>query len=295
MKKVLLLFFSILVVFAATAQTKKPVKPAAKPKTKTTQVQAKKTPKPYREKERMVEITTDFGTMIAVLYNETPKHRDNFIKLVQQGFYDSLLFHRIIKNFMIQGGDPLSKTADSTAMLGNGDVGYRIPPEFDSRIFHKKGALAAARDNNPERASSGCQFYIVQGKTYTIEELEKIINTRNLTRKQMMMYNLFQSDTVQNKLQTFQAKGDKDGQQKYMLSLQEGIEKEYSKQNPNTIDYGIIDYYMKVGGTPHLDGDYTVFGELISGLEVLDKLASVQTGTADRPLKDVRMKIRMLN
>ncbi|MCA0428501.1 MAG: peptidylprolyl isomerase [Bacteroidetes bacterium] len=295
MKKALIIFVSLCISLTVFAQTKPQAKTQPKGKSKAAPVQAKKTPKPYREKERMVEITTDFGTMVAVLYNETPKHRDNFVKLVQQGFYDSLLFHRIIKNFMIQGGDPLSKTADSTAMLGNGDVGYRIPAEFDNRIFHKKGALAAARDNNPERASSGCQFYIVQGRTYTVEELEKIINTRNLTRKQMMMYNLFQSDTVQNKLQVYQAKGDKEGQQKYMLSLQEGIEKEYNKQNPNTIDYGIIDYYMKVGGTPHLDGDYTVFGELVSGLEVLDKLASVQTGNADRPLKDIRMKIKLLN
>jgi cyclophilin family peptidyl-prolyl cis-trans isomerase len=155
--------------------------------------------------------------------------------------------------------------------------------------------LSAARDNNPERASSGCQFYIVQGKTFTLEELEKIINSRNLSRKQLMMYTLYQKDTVQARLSELQATGNKEAQQNYMLSLQAEVEKEYGKLEPNKIDYDQIDYYMKIGGTPHLDGDYTVFGELISGLEVLDKIAEVQTRPGDRPVKDVRMKVRMLN
>jgi len=299
MRNFALILMLLSLPFLATAQTKgKAQKPKATIKKPTKPVQnnqAKSKANTVLNNARIVEITTDYGVMTAVLYNETPKHRDNFIKLVQQGFYDSLLFHRIIKNFMIQGGDPLSKRADSTAMLGSGDVGYRIPAEFKPQIFHKKGALAAARDNNPERASSGCQFYIVQGKTYSLEELEKIINSRNLSRKQLMMYNLFQSDSVQNQLAVFQSKNDKEGQQRYMLDLQKSVEDEYSKQNPNTIDYGQIDYYMKIGGTPHLDGDYTVFGELINGFEVLDKLSAVETGQADRPKKDIRMKIRMLN
>jgi len=123
------------------------------------------------EKVYYVQITTDFGTMKVKLYNETPLHRDNFVKLVSEGFYDSLLFHRVIKGFMIQGGDPQSKNAPAGQMLGGGDVGYRIPAEFNDSLYHKKGVLAAARDNNPEKASSGCQFYIVQGKVFTTEEL----------------------------------------------------------------------------------------------------------------------------
>ena len=286
-------------LFQSQAQTTKPAvkKPVAtaKPKTKPKAQHIVTKINPSKSPERLVEITTDYGVMVAKLYNETPLHRDNFVKLVQQGFYDSLLFHRIIKSFMIQGGDPTSKRADSTQMLGSGDVGYRIPAEFDTRLFHKRGALSAARDNNPQRASSGCQFYIVQGKTFTLEELEKIINSRNLSRKQMMMYTLYQTDSVQSRLSVLQAEGNKDAQQKYMLDLQNAVEKEYNKLEPNKIDYDQIDHYMKIGGTPHLDGDYTVFGELISGFEVLDKIAAVQTRPGDRPVKDVRMKVRMLN
>lgn len=250
--------------------------------------------------ERLVEITTDFGVMVAKLYNETPQHRDNFIKLVKEGFYDSLLFHRVIKSFMIQGGDPNSKHTDSTTMLGSGDLGYKIPAEFVKQYFHKRGALSAARDNNPERASSSCQFYIVQGKTYTLEELERIINTRNLNRKQAMLYELAKNDTIQKKIVELQEAIQKDPSQKeafqnYVKSLQAIVDKQYNKNEPDKIDYDQIDTYLRLGGAPHLDGDYTVFGELISGFEVLDKIGNSQTRPGDRPLKDVRMKMRMLN
>jgi cyclophilin family peptidyl-prolyl cis-trans isomerase len=298
-KQIIFTILLSLFLIQTQAQTKKV--PAKKPVV-TNKAKVNPKPKhivtkinPTKSAERLVEIKTDYGVMVAKLYNETPLHRDNFVKLVKQGFYDSLLFHRIIKSFMIQGGDPTSKTADSTAMLGSGDVGYRIPAEFLPSLYHKRGALSAARDNNPERASSGCQFYIVQGKTFTLEELEKIINSRNLSRKQLMMYTLYQKDTVQARLSALQTEGNKEAQQNYMLSLQTEVEKEYSKLEPNKIDYDQIDYYMKIGGTPHLDGDYTVFGEVISGLEVLDKIAEVQTRPGDRPVKDVRMKIRLLN
>ena len=132
------------------------------------------------EKVYYVQITTDFGTMKVKLYNETPLHRDNFVKLVSEGFYDSLLFHRVIKGFMIQGGDPQSKNAAAGQMLGSGDVGYRIPAEFNDSLYHKKGVLAAARDNNPEKASSGCQFYIVQGKPMIENELQMAENRDRL-------------------------------------------------------------------------------------------------------------------
>lgn len=188
--------------------------------------------------------------MVLKLYDSTPLHRDNFIKLVQSGFYDSLLFHRVISGFMIQGGDPSSKYADSTAMLGGGSApGERIPAEFKPQFFHKKGALAAARDGNPAKASSNCQFYIVQG-------------------------NRIPSDQLASQEQSVKA----------------------NSGNPN-FKYSAAqkEVYERIGGTPFLDQNYTVFGEVISGLDVIDKIAAVQKGQADRPLKDVRMKMRMLN
>lgn len=189
-----------------------------------------------------VRIETPYGDMVVKLYDETPKHRDNFIKLVKEGFYDDLLFHRVIGNFMIQGGDPDSRNAPANKMLGMGDAGYTIPAEFVSGLYHKKGALAAARQGdavNPTKASSGCQFYIVQGQVYPQE-----------------MFAMFES------------RG---------LSLNEEQKRLYST----------------IGGTPHLDGDYTVFGEVIEGLDVIDKIAAVQTNGADRPVEDIRMKMRI--
>jgi peptidyl-prolyl cis-trans isomerase B (cyclophilin B) len=195
-----------------------------------------------------VEITTDYGTMVIKLYDSTPLHRDNFIKLVQDGFYDSLLFHRVIENFVIQGGDPNSKNADSSAVLGEGEAaGDRLPAEFRPYLIHKKGAVAMARDNNPEKASSNCQFYIVQGQTYN----DTVIN--------MMECNVRETNP--------------------------GFS--YTDEQRNI--------YKTIGGTPFLDQNYTVFGEVIKGLDVIDKIASIPCNAQDRPLKDVRMKIRMLN
>jgi cyclophilin family peptidyl-prolyl cis-trans isomerase len=182
-----------------------------------------------------IKLTTDSGVIVLRLYDNTPKHRDNFIKLVSEKFFDSLLFHRVIAGFMIQGGDPQSKTAPQGAMLGNGDVGYTIPAEFDTNNIHKKGALAAARTNNPEKASSGCQFYIVQG----------------------------------NKIPEAQLQGSR------YNSAQKKI-------------------YATMGGTPFLDMNYTVFGEVEKGLEVIDKIASTQKDGSDRPLTDIRMKMEIM-
>lgn len=189
-----------------------------------------------------VQITTDFGTMKVKLYNETPLHRDNFVKLVSEGFYDSLLFHRVIKGFMIQGGDPQSKNAAAGQMLGSGDVGYRIPAEFNDSLYHKKGVLAAARDNNPEKASSGCQFYIVQGKPM-----------------------------IENELQ--------------MAERRSGKPMSEAKRND----------YKTIGGSVWLDGEYTVFGEVVEGLDVIDKIAAVPCGPMDRPASDVRMKMVLVD
>jgi cyclophilin family peptidyl-prolyl cis-trans isomerase len=188
-----------------------------------------------------VKITTDMGDIVIRLYDNTPKHRDNFIKLVKDHFYDSLLFHRVINTFMIQGGDPESKNAAPGAFLGNGDVGYTIPAEFDSTLYHKRGALCAARTNNPQKASSGCQFYIVQGKQFNNGELDMISRMNNV----------------------------------YFSSAKRMT-------------------YKMVGGTPKLDMNYTVFGEVESGMDVVDKIAIAPRDPRDRPVVDIRMKMELL-
>lgn len=230
----LVAFFSINV----NAQVKKtPIKkaPVAKTKLAVKQPVAKKIP------GIRVKLTTDMGVIIIRLYDKTPKHRDNFVKLVNDRFFDSLLFHRVINEFMIQGGDPQSKNAPAGAMLGSGDVGYTIPAEFDTSLFHKKGALCAARTNNPEKASSGCQFYIVHGKKMTDADLNN-------------------------------------------LEMQMGIKFSSFKRN----------YYKTVGGVPFLDMNYTVFGEVESGFEVIDKIAAVPKDGSDRPIADVHMYAQLI-
>ena len=236
MKKILFALIAVASVATLHAQTAKPV---AKPATV----------KPVVQVQRMVEIKTNYGIMVVKLYNETPLHRDNFIKLVKEGFYDSTLFHRVIETFMIQGGDPQSKNADSTAMLGNGSApGEMIPAEFRPSLLHKKGALAAARTDNPEKASSNCQFYIVQGRKYDDVEINQI------------------ECNVRGNNPAFT----------------------YSPAQRNI--------YKTAGGTPFLDQNYTVFGETIKGLDVVDKIAAVDKDGNDRPLKDVIvLKMRMLN
>lgn len=276
-------------------------KPKTKPQSKTQQ-QAKL---PVKEKlgaapqakpevkNPMAEITTDYGKMIVKLYNETPLHRDNFIKLAEQGFYDSLLFHRIIKGFMIQGGDPQSKYAMPEMPLGNGDVGYRIPAEFNKNLIHKKGALAAARDDNPAKASSGCQFYIVQGRRFNGKELSDMRNGINFSMKTKLLQEITNSDSVKAKVDDYKLRGDKDGLHNYMLSLQPIIDEMYSKMEFSFSPYQ-MSAYTTMGGAPHLDMGYTVFGEVVEGLNVLDSIASVKTGQFDRPVKDLRMKVRMI-
>jgi len=197
-------------------------------------------------KNQYVRIKTSYGDCIIRLYNETPKHRDNFIKLVKKGFYNGTLFHRVIQNFMIQGGDPDSKDttkAKPGAELGNGDVGYTIPAEFRDSLFHKRGVLAAARDDNPAKASSGCQFYIVEGKRFTDGKLDTLEQTRMKGRKIP------------------------------------GWEREY---------------YKSIGGAPHLDQNYTVYGVVVYGIDMVDRIAAVKKDKHDRPLQDVPMTVELL-
>jgi cyclophilin family peptidyl-prolyl cis-trans isomerase len=192
-----------------------------------------------QSKETIVEITTDFGVMKARLYNNTPLHKENFINLVKKGFYDSLLFHRVISGFMIQGGDPTSKNADSSTVLGSGEAPDlpTVPAEFRKNLIHKKGALAAARDNNPEKKSSNCQFYIVHGKKMDTAQLNPANN--------------------------------------------------YTKEQK--------EIYQRMGGTPFLDQNYTVFGEVFAGMDVIDKIAATPVNEMDRPKQNVRMKIKIIN
>jgi peptidyl-prolyl cis-trans isomerase B (cyclophilin B) len=194
-----------------------------------------------KDRRRDVLLQTNYGDITIRLSDSTPLHRDNFLKLVKVGFYDSVLFHRVIQNFMIQGGDPESKHAEAGKSLGNGGPEYKVPAEFRQTLFHKKGVIAAARDNNPEKASSGSQFYIVQGKIFT--------------------------DAGLDSLETFRLKRKIPTEQR--------------------------EVYKTIGGTPHLDQNYTVFGEVVKGLDVVDKIAAVQTSKnptdRDRPLQDVRI------
>lgn len=187
------------------------------------------------QKEFVVKIKTSQGTMHAILYDQTPLHKANFLKLTQKKFFNGLLFHRISPNFMIQGGDPKSRTAKSGEPLGNDDLDYKIPAELNKSLFHQKGAIAAARDSNPKKESSACQFYIVQGKVLSAAELDRFKGSQ-LTKEQR-------------------------------------------------------EIYKKNGGSPHLDGNYTVFGQVIDGLPVIEKIASQAKDRRDRPVKDIRMKV----
>ena len=223
-KVAFLLFFSALLSLASAQNAGKQAKNASK--------------------DTYVKIETSMGDIVVKLYNETPLHRDNFIKLVREGVYDGLLFHRVIKNFMIQGGDPNSRDAKPGQSLGDGTLGYTIPAEFVPGLYHKKGALAAARQGdqvNPKKESSSCQFYIVQGEKWNADRLKMI---------------------------------------------EQRMGKSFTKEQ--------MEVYGTLGGTPFLDGDYTVFGEVVEGLEVVDKIAAVQCGAMDRPMTDVTMKMTII-
>ena len=195
-----------------------------------------------KPKHQFVRISTEKGTCVVLLYNQTPLHRDNFVKITQEGKLSETLFHRVIKGFMIQGGDPDSKTAKPGQALGDGDWGYTVPAEFRDSLFHKKGVIAAARDDNPTKASSACQFYLAQGKVFTDEQLD-----------------LLEQNRLKRKIPTWQR-----------------------------------EVYKTLGGIPHLDQNYTVFGEVVQGIEMIDTIAAVKTGAADRPVDDVRMTVTVL-
>jgi peptidyl-prolyl cis-trans isomerase B (cyclophilin B) len=214
----------------------------------TLHAQKKQPQSPSAPSEPIIEIITPLGTMKARLYNQTPLHQQRFLQLIQDKFYDSLIFHRVIEQFMIQGGDPNSKFATEETQLGGGTLpGERIPAEFHPQLIHKRGALAMARDNNPEKSSSNCQFYIVQGKVFDSTLWANLAERKQRQGQQVMPYTAAQKEI-----------------------------------------------YEKIGGTPHLDGEYTVFGEVFSGLEVIDKIAALPKTPQNRTTPDIRMKIRVI-
>lgn len=194
-----------------------------------------------KDTDTVVLISTNLGDIKVKLYNDTPKHKENFIKIIKDGTLEGTLFHRVIKGFMLQGGDPNSKDAGPDTRLGSGSLGYRVDAEFNTKYIHKKGALAAARDNNPAKASSSCQFYLVQGKPASDVELNGVENNNGF---------------------------------KYTPEQRE--------------------IYKTIGGTPFLDQGYTVFGEVIEGLEIVDKICAVETAPGDRPKEDVKMSVKVL-
>jgi peptidylprolyl isomerase len=253
--------------------------------------------KPSNNKDVMVELSTEFGTMKILLYGETPKHRDNFLKLVEQGFYNDLLFHRVIKDFMIQGGDPDSKGAAQGKQLGAGDVGYTIPAEFVyPKYYHKKGALAAARQGdqvNPEKRSSGCQFYIVQGKKLSDAEIKQMEYNLLGQAKESRFYEIVRERSVE--IQKLRMEKNQAGLNNLQSEIVAQLEDEFKdKASQYVMSDEMKEVYKTVGGTPFLDNSYTVFGEVVEGLDVIDKIAAVETAPGDRPKSDVKMKIKVV-
>lgn len=237
-----------------------------------------------------VELITEYGSVILRLYDETPMHRNNFIKLVKQNFYDSLPFHRVIKDFVIQTGDPGNKLIFPNDTLMATNFQYTVPIEISDNLFHKRGSLGAARDNNPERASSSTQFYIVQGKVYTISMIT--VSERRINK--WLSYNRVINDLENKKLvqalkRIQKSKINFDSIKIITDQLNRLAEIELANSQPYKIPTAQRDIYKAIGGIPHLDQNYTVFGEVVKGMDVVDKIAAMQTDSLDRPLTDIRI------
>ena len=236
-----------------------------------------------------VKIETMLGDIVVRLYDETPIHRDNFVKLAKEGYYDGTLFHRVIKNFMIQGGDPDSKGAPAGKMLGVGGPDYTLQAEIQDGLFHKRGALAAARQGdevNPERRSSGSQFYIVWGQVYNENQLRQFSNQLRMQKVQ----DVFHALASDHRAEIMQMRREKN-----RAGLQELQDKLVAEAESQVGSDGLTENQMKlystIGGTPHLDGQYTVFGEVEEGLDVVELIQGSATGRADRPLDDIEMRM----
>ncbi len=245
-----------------------------------------------QKKDYVVTIKTKFGDMVAILYDETPKHKENFIKLAKEHYFDSLLFHRVIEEFMIQGGDPESKKAPAGQRLGNGGPGYTIDAEINPKFFHEKGALSAARladQMNPAKASSGSQFYIVQGKTFSENEMK--IDQQKYSMSLQQFFQKPENKQYYDSIAKLYQAGDHKAYENYIMSLKPVVESQLGVSVERNVAPEIVKAYSTVGGTPTLDGQYTVFGKVIKGLDVIDKIAAQPKDGADRPLEDVRMMV----
>ncbi|MGC1243568.1 MAG: peptidylprolyl isomerase [Chryseosolibacter sp.] len=245
-----------------------------------------------QKKDHVVTIKTKYGDMVAILYDETPKHKENFIKLAREHFYDSLLFHRVIAGFMIQGGDPESKKADKDKRLGNGGPGYTVPAEFNRKFFHEKGALSAARlsdQMNPEKASSGSQFYIVQGAKHSESQIK--LDPEKYGQALQQFFQKPENKAYFDSINTFFQTRDEKGYEAYLSKLKPVVESQLGISVEKEVSPEIVKAYTTVGGTPQLDGQYTVFGKVIHGLEVIDKIAAQPKDPNDRPMEDIRMEI----
>lgn len=254
-----------------------------------------------QEKDELVVISTPYGEMTAVLYDDTPIHKENFLKLTKEGKFDSVLFHRVIENFMIQTGDV------STGVFGE-EVEYDLEAEFrPEKYIHKKGALAAAREGdarNPQKKSSGSQFYIVQGETYDDEGLASRAQRRQYLKLDGFFTRMYRSDRfpeIREKVEYHRMKSEEDSTYNFGEAYQQLvwnsldlIEKEFGNQSdPGYADWA-REIYATTGGTPHLDGEYTVFGQVVEGLDVIDKIAAVETDRRDRPTNEVWMMVKVL-
>lgn len=240
-----------------------------------------------------VRIKTSLGDIVARLYDETPRHRDNFVKLAKEGFFDGTLFHRVIKDFMIQGGDPDSKGAPAGKSLGTGGPGYNVPAEFVyPQLFHKRGALSAARladQVNPERESSGSQFYIVWGKKYNDSELRQMEKQMAVQQEQGIFDRLVAEN--RSKILALRKNRDQAGLQELQDDLVAQTKAESAALGKPSFTAEQREAYTTLGGTPFLDSQYTVFGEVEEGLDVVEKIQCVETGRGDRPKVDVTMTI----
>lgn len=241
-----------------------------------------------------VKIQTMLGDIVVRLYDETPVHRDNFVKLAKEGYYDGTLFHRVIKDFMIQGGDPDSKGAPAGKMLGVGGPDYTLEAEIKDGLFHKRGALAAARQGdqvNPERRSSGSQFYIVWGQVYNEGQLRQFSKQLKMQR----MQDIFNQLAAAHKAEIMQMRRERN--RAGLQELQDRLAAEAEKQAAGYT--GLSEeqqrIYSTVGGTPHLDGQYTVFGEVEQGLDVVEMIQSSATGRGDRPIDDIEMRVSVID
>lgn len=244
------------------------------------------------EKEHLVTIKTEYGEMHAILYDATPEHKANFIKLAKDGYYDSMLFHRVIEEFMVQGGDPKSKDAKPGVPLGSGGPDYKIPAEFQDDLFHKKGALSAARQPdqiNPKKESSGSQFYIVHGKKWDEKELNIDMIKLNKALNTLLVRTDYREER-EELLQLYET-GEFDKYNEKIMGLADDVEEKLNIDVKRKMDPEKIEAYTTVGGAPHLDGEYTVFGQVIDGLDIIDKIAAQPTDHRDRPKDDIRFYV----